>query len=145
MKVIKKATIIVVSLIFVSLVAVVLKIILTEGVANYLKHLKYFGIGYSERLDFLLSFIIACFLLLIQRLMRLLLGKSASNFIQGISTGILGMLLFCLFAGFVVGFGSVFKLTNDRLIGLIPIFIIGFLLPFLEGWISTLLGKGEKK
>lgn len=142
MKGIKKATIIIFSLILVSLVAVILKIILTEGVSNYLKH---FDIGYSERLDFLLFFLIACFLLVIQRLMKLLLGKSASNFIQGISTGILGILLFCLFAGFVAGFRIAFRLNSERLIALIPFFTIGFLLPFSETWISILVNKIGKK
>ena len=141
MEAIKKFTVIIATLILVSLAGVVVKILLTEGFLNYIKHLRYFGMGYSDRLDFFLCFVIACFILLIQRPVKLLLGKNSSDFVQGISGSILSVLSFCLFAGFVVGFRIAFQFHQERLTSLSPIFIMGFLLPFSARWISTLLNK----
>lgn len=133
MKILKCISLTIVNLIFLTLCGMIIRAFLVDGIANYVKHIKYFGLGYSDILDCLFFLIILFFFFLLHRLFFLgAYKKNVNVYVQAITIALSGTLLIYIFTVLTGGFVLSFNVNLESLKKLVPIFIVGFMLPISQ-------------
>ena len=140
----KRAIIFVLNTLLLTVFGVLLRTVIMGKVALYISYITDYGDYYPLKSDFALFIVASLFLLLLYTLLFHVFLKKNSLLIRALATGTTGVLVAYLFGAFFNGFTITFRLTSESIKSLTPIFIIGFIIPYIDKWLSRMLNYHGK-